>query len=103
MRSRNGIAMTIDDPYPTLTTAELAVVESFGSRREIRVGELLYHSGDVANSFFAVVSGLVTIVNDASGNEEIVTEHGPGRFLGELSLLAGQRVYVTARVTAAGE
>jgi thioredoxin reductase (NADPH) len=95
--------MTIDDPYPTLTTAELAVVESFGSRRAIRVGELLYHSGDVANSFFAVVSGLVTIVNDASGNEEIVTEHGPGRFLGELSLLTGQRVYVTARVTAAGE
>src|SRR5581483_2543602 len=37
------------------------------------------------------------------GEEELLVTHGPGRFLGELNLLTGQRVYLTARVVEAGE
>ena len=91
-----------DDAFPTLTAADLAVVESFGTRTTMDVGDVLFHSGDTSYSFFAIVSGAVAIINDTDGVDEVVTEHGPGRFLGELNLLTGQRVYLTARVSARG-
>ena len=37
------------------------------------------------------------------GNERVIARHGPGNFLGELNLLAGLRVFVSARVTEPGE
>src|SRR5581483_8909409 len=37
------------------------------------------------------------------GEDVVLATHGPGRFLGELNLLTGQRVYLTARVVEAGE
>ena len=39
----------------------------------------------------------------SDGEERIITRHGPGRFLGELNLLTGQRVYLSARVVEPGE
>ena len=36
-------------------------------------------------------------------DQQFITRHGPGRFLGELNLLTGLRVFVTARVARAGE
>jgi thioredoxin reductase (NADPH) len=97
------MAMALDDAFPTFTAAELSTVESFGSRKTMSVGDVLFHSGDASYSFFAIVSGAVEIINDTDGIDEVVTEHGPGRFVGELNLLTGQRVYLTARVSAAGE
>jgi thioredoxin reductase (NADPH) len=44
----------------------------------------------------AVLEGEVAIL-DAAGNE--IVRHGPSRFLGELNLLSGQTVFVTAVVT----
>jgi thioredoxin reductase (NADPH) len=37
------------------------------------------------------------------GEERIIARHGPGRFLGELNLLTGLRVFVSTRVAEAGE
>src|SRR5205085_1362729 len=37
------------------------------------------------------------------GEERVITRHGPGRFLGELNLLTGQRVFVSARVVEPGD
>jgi thioredoxin reductase (NADPH) len=42
-------------------------------------------------------------VGNFDGTEEVLVQHGAGRFLGELGLLTGQRVYLTARVAASGE
>ena len=39
----------------------------------------------------------------SESEERIVTRHGPGQFLGELNLLSGQRVYLSARVVEPGE
>ena len=35
--------------------------------------------------------------------ERVIVHHGPGRFLGELNMLSGLRVFVSARVVTAGE
>src|SRR5438094_9460673 len=42
------------------------------------------------------------VVND-QGKEKVIARHDAGRFLGELNLLTGQRVFVSARVAESGE
>jgi thioredoxin reductase (NADPH) len=67
------------------------------------VGEYLFRAGDVSYDFYVIVSGAVDIVVGSGDEEQIITRHGPGRFLGELNLLTGQRVYLSARVAEPGE
>ena len=95
----------VDDPavFPALGEAQIAVLEALGTRRPVQPGELLYREGDAAYDFFVVLSGEVEIVTGTGGDEQVIARHGPGRFLGELNLLTGLRVFVTARVTRAGE
>ena len=57
---------------------------------------MLYRVGDQRYPFIAIIEGEVAIV-DAAGQE--IIRHGPSRFLGELNLLSGQTVFVTAVVT----
>jgi len=89
--------------FPTLDNAEITAIEAFGSRRSASVGEYLYREGDASYDFYVVVSGAVEIAVQADGEERIVARHGPGGFLGELNMLSGQRVYVSARVVEPGE
>jgi thioredoxin reductase (NADPH) len=95
----------IDDPvaFPTLDDSDIAAIEPLGTRRSISVGEYLYREGDAHYDFYVVVSGTVEIVVKADGEERIVARFGPSNFMGELSLLSGQRVYVSARVAEPGE
>ncbi len=94
-----------DDPVvaPTLDAADVALVAGLGSRRVVSVGEYLYREGDVSYDFYVVVSGEVEIVVGANGEARRLALHGPGRFLGELNMLTGLRVFVSARVVKAGE
>lgn len=46
---------------------------------------------------------MVAIVAGYGEDERVISAHGPGRFLGELSLLTGQTVFVTAVVREPGE
>ena len=57
---------------------------------------MLYRVGDATYPFIAIREGEVAIL-DAAGNE--IVRHGPSGFLGELNLLSGQTVFVTAVVT----
>jgi thioredoxin reductase (NADPH) len=99
-----GMSPTDDTvAFPTLDDAALAVLETLGTRRSVMVGECLYQEGDTTYDFYALRSGAVEIVVRSDGEERIIVRHGPGSFLGELNLLTGQRVYVSARVVESGE
>lgn len=97
------VRMANDEAFPTLTSDDLLALESYGARRSVAVGDVLFRNGDPSYDFYAIVRGAVEIINDTDGDETVITEHGDGRFLGELNLLTGQRVYLTARVSRAGE
>jgi CRP-like cAMP-binding protein len=89
--------------FPTLDEGEIAALVALGTRRRVAKGEVLYREGDVAYDFFVVLSGEVEIVAGTGDDEHSITRHGAGRFLGELNLLTGLRVFVTARVAKDGE
>lgn len=95
----------LDDPvaFPSLEAADLGSLEALGTRRSVEAGEHLYRQGDETYDFYVVVSGAVEIVVHSDRTDRVVARHGPGRFLGELNLLTGLRVFVSARVVEPGQ
>jgi thioredoxin reductase (NADPH) len=91
------------DAFRELNDAELASLARLGVRRPVAAGEYLYREGDASYDFYVVLSGAIEIVVNSEGEEHIIARHVAGRFLGELNLLTGQRVYVSARVAEPGE
>jgi thioredoxin reductase (NADPH) len=81
---------------PALSAAQLATLVSLGEERHARVGDVLFRVGDASYPFIAIEEGEVAIL-DATGNE--LVRHGPSSFLGELNLLSGQTVFLTAVAT----
>ena len=59
-------------------------------------GAVLMRQGDLGSSMFSIVSGTVAISVHEPGGDEEVAELGPGDFVGEMSLLTGERRSATA-------
>ena len=81
---------------PALSASQLETLRRLGEEHTARVGDVLYRVGDATYPFIAIEEGEVAII-DAAGNE--IVRHGASGFLGELNLLSGQTVFVTAVVT----
>src|SRR5947207_14084418 len=84
-----------DSPSPILSRSQLATLAGLGEERTAGVGDVLYRVGDRVYPFIAILEGEAVIL-DAAGGE--IVRHGPSGFLGELNLLTGQTVFVTAVV-----
>jgi thioredoxin reductase (NADPH) len=89
--------------FPRLGEDQVAELARIGTRRRVRAGEVLYEEGDPKSDLFVILSGLVAVVQRRGARERQLAVHGPGRFLGELSLLTGQPMFLTAVVRADGE
>ena len=81
---------------PPLSGSQLARLAELGQQRSANVGDVLFRVGDRDYPFIAIVEGEVAIL-DGAGNE--IVRHGASKFLGELNLLSGQTVFLTAVVT----
>jgi thioredoxin reductase (NADPH) len=79
-----------------LSRSQLAMLAAHGEERTAEVGETLFEVGDESYPFVAIVAGEVA-VSDAAGRE--LVRHGASGFLGEMNLLSGQTVFLTAVVT----
>jgi thioredoxin reductase (NADPH) len=95
--------MADDEAIPNLDAADIALFEAVGTRRSVVAGDYLYREGDSAYDFYVLVSAEVEIVLRTDSGEQPIAQHGPGRFLGELNMLTGQRVFASARVVHAGD
>jgi thioredoxin reductase (NADPH) len=91
-----------DVAFPDLDGDELARLGRFGVERRVTAGEVLFRPGDESYDFFVILHGAVEILTGDGGAETVVARHGQRRFLGELSMLNDQIVYLTARVAEPG-
>jgi thioredoxin reductase (NADPH) len=90
--------------YPRLSEEQIRVFGMHGERRPVQPGDVLFRDGDQWADFFVVLAGKVAIVEGyQSTDERLLAVHGPGRFLGELSLLTGQAAMYSAVVVEPGE
>jgi thioredoxin reductase (NADPH) len=92
-----------DGAFPRLEESQQAKLRALGTIRKVEPGEVLFAAGDASTDFFVVESGAVAIVQGYGAENRIVAIHGPRRFLGELGLLTGQRLYLWGVVRDAGE
>ena len=93
------------DAFPTLTDADMAVMDELGTRRPIAAGEYLYREGDVTYDFMVVVSGAIDmVVPDGEGKSRRSSRStGPASSSASSTCSSGMRVFVSARVAEAGE
>lgn len=85
----------VSGAYPRLTDDQVMMLSRFGTRRRVPKGSALFCEGDRDCDFFVILQGLVS-VRQSDRESQLIAVHGPGRFLGDLSLLTGQTIYVTA-------
>ena len=90
--------MTAAPASPLLSPSQMATLARVGEERTADVGDVLFRVGDQRYPFIAILEGEVAIL-DGAGNE-IVRQQASG-FLGEMNLLSGQTVFLTAVVTKA--
>jgi thioredoxin reductase (NADPH) len=88
--------------FPVLSVAQLAEVSEFASERPTTAGQLLFQPGEASDDLFVVLDGGAEVVRFDRADATVIASYGPGGFIGELSLLTGQRRTLTARVTAPG-
>jgi thioredoxin reductase (NADPH) len=81
---------------PVLSESQLATLAARGEERTAAVGDVLFQVGDARYPFIAILEGEAAIL-DPEGHE--IVRHGARGFLGEMNLLTGQTVYLTAVVT----
>jgi thioredoxin reductase (NADPH) len=88
--------------WATFDADVIAELQTFGEVREVAAGDELYRAGDPTPDFFVVLDGEVEIIRQDDAGSVLVATHTPGRFLGELNLLTGQRAFLSARVSQPG-
>jgi thioredoxin reductase (NADPH) len=84
--------------YPRLTADQIMLLSRYGERKRLAKGSLLFCEGDRDCGLFVVLDGRVAVVQEDNpeGEPRVIAVHGRGRFVGDLSMLTGQAVYVTA-------
>jgi thioredoxin reductase (NADPH) len=79
-----------------LSESQLTTLAKHGEERRASIGETLFDIGDESYPFMAIVEGEAAVI-DAAGRE--IVRHGDSGFLGEMNLLSGQTVFLTAVAT----
>jgi thioredoxin reductase (NADPH) len=72
------------------------MLREHGEERSAAAGDVLFRVGDRRYPFMAIIEGEAAVLDEA-GHE--LVRHGASGFLGEMNLLSGQTVYLTAVVT----
>jgi CRP-like cAMP-binding protein len=88
---------------PTLREDQIEILKRYGRTRKTEVGNILFRAGDTSNDFIVVLEGEVEVIDDFAGEARTIGVFLPGRFLGELNMLTGQAMYLSAMVSKDGE
>ena len=83
-------------PVRLLSSSQLATLAEHGEERTAEVGERLFQIGEKTHRLVAILEGEAAIL-DGADNE--IVRQGKFNFIGEMSLLTGQDVFVNVVVT----
>jgi CRP/FNR family transcriptional regulator, cyclic AMP receptor protein len=75
------------DPLAPLTPETLRAIAATGVVRSYPKNAILINEGDVGDSLYIVLSGRVKVyASNRAGREIVIAFHGPGEYVGEMSL-----------------
>jgi thioredoxin reductase (NADPH) len=91
------------DLRPLLGESQLAALRRYGTEHRVGDGEVLFADGDQTYDLIVVLEGSIEIVEyHGRPDERIIITYGPREFMGEMGLLTGQSVYLSAVATSDG-
>jgi CRP/FNR family cyclic AMP-dependent transcriptional regulator len=65
----------------------MKALSAHGNTRAYKAGAILIHEGDLGDALFILIDGRLRVYGSSEdGREVVLSEHGPGSFVGELSL-----------------
>src|SRR5918999_2126191 len=88
---------------PALREDQTEILGRYGKRGMTEAGQVLFRAGDTQNDFFVVLEGEVEMIDDFAGEARTMGVMRPGRFVGDLNMLTGQPIYLSAVVRVGGE
>ncbi len=81
--------------FPRLTSTEVGLVKPLATARDYADGETIFRAGQADIDLVIVETGQVEIQNPTDG-QRVIAVHEPGEFAGDIDLLTGRPVIVTA-------
>jgi thioredoxin reductase (NADPH) len=82
---------------------QIEILRRYGQTKKTNAGDILFRAGDTSNDFIVILDGVVEVIDDFVGEARTIGTFLAGRFLGELNMLTGQAMYLTAVVREGGE
>ena len=80
------------DPFSPLEEATLRAIAETGIVRTFPKNAVLIHEGDTGDALYIVLQGRVKVyASNAQGREFAIAFHGPGEYVGEMTLDGGVR------------
>src|SRR5262249_31675915 len=89
------MAQTEETAFPRLTSAELALVKPLAKPSAYADGDIIFRVGQPDIDLYIVESGQMEIRNPTDG-DRLIAVHEPGNFSGDIDVLTGRPVIVTA-------
>src|SRR5262249_19068984 len=89
------MAQTEETAFPRLTSAELGLVTPLAKPCAYADGDIVFRAGQPDIDLYVVESGRMEIRNPSEG-DRLITIHEPGHFSGDIDVLTGRPVIVTA-------
>ncbi len=90
--------------FPVLNEAQIARIESLGTRQSWNAGDALFTAGHPSAGMYVILSGWVRITaKDGTGEDRLIVEQGAGQFLAEVGQLSGRPALVDGHAKGAVE
>src|SRR6516164_632987 len=89
------MAQTEETAFPRLSSAELALVKPLAKPCDYADGDIIFRAGQADIDLYVVESGQMEIRNPTDG-DRLIAVHEPGQFSGDIDVLTGRPVIVTA-------
>jgi thioredoxin reductase (NADPH) len=89
------MAQTEETAFPRLTSAELALVKPLAKPCDYADGDIVFRAGQPNIDLYVVESGRMEIRNPTDSGR-LIAIHEPGSFSGDIDVLTGRPVIVTA-------
>ena len=99
-RPQSDPAAERPDLRALLGESQLATLGRYGKEHRVADGDVLFADGDRSYDMIVVLEGTVEIIeHHGRADERVIISYGPREFLGEMGLLTGQTVYLSAVAT----
>jgi thioredoxin reductase (NADPH) len=93
-----------DQVFPILSPSEVGRLRHFGQVRTFAPGDMVVRAGERGHGLIVILKGGVAVTRrHGAEQDELITTHTPGSFMGELAQLSGRPALVDARADDAVE